>query len=220
MGELAVYIGEDGAARYRRVVVLWGAKMTGFGRFARVSVAAAGMLLCADCASTIYRPSDRSAAISTPDDAYFIVGVQPPNFRLRFLALKEGQTENSWDLAPTQLIERPADFGFILVQVHANDRIRITNVIELNSINVRGKIEYQPCGGAPMMAFTVAGETVTYVGSITYLSRNGGVVPSVSNDIEGARAYLKAAHPSLAGRLVQGKIGTVASTEKCGPPER
>ncbi|MEI9996062.1 MAG: hypothetical protein WDM91_15820 [Rhizomicrobium sp.] len=78
-------------------------------------------------------------------------------------------------------------------------------------------VAFAPCKtGAKALVFDAPPGTVVYITSVTFMRAEEGLVPSYSNNLEGARAFLKTHYPGLADKLAQGHYHLLTADHACG----
>lgn len=158
-----------------------------------------------------------TAAVESGDDAYFIIGVDPPNAKL---LIAEGDVANGVvtrhnggplsDQVP--FLGRP-DGGYIVARANrAGDTLAIWKLQFMDADGeMSGGQTYAPCNRGKSPVFNVPGGTVVYVGDVHFAIDRDHVFGQfntagvqTTHDLQAARAYLAEHYPALADRLVDG----------------
>lgn len=195
--------------------------------FATVAV----LLTIAPCANGTEAPK--------PGDTFFIIGISPPFTKVEVSdghldgeKFEQSRAVRMWGINAYWGV--PED-GFILVKGFGEPMYGITVIQFHGSAHSIGGTLYSPCedagpnglmesvlsvrGTAPggAMVFTPPAGKVTYVGSVSF-DRDKETLKataSYSNDLEGARNFLKTHHPELADRLEQGSYQIMTAEGSC-----
>lgn len=162
----------------------------------------------------------------TDKDAYFLLGITPEYTRVqiddgyvRDGAFHSGFAVKMWAVNTTFMGEPEDGFivgkskdgtllGISMVQPHASK----TDLLEPLTF---------PCEGHTL-TFTAQGGKVIYIASARYSVRTGSngagdrLEANFSNDLEGARSFLKTHYPNLADKLEQGTYA-LATPGNCDP---
>jgi hypothetical protein len=170
------------------------------------------LLLCVGWAGT----QGGARADSPGDDTYVLIGVDPNTVRIDIeeTTIADGAVVRYEHSFPPHLYG-PGDDGFILAKVKPGVDLAIT-ATHLSPIGLLPGPRFKPCNGT--IAFQAPAGSVAYLTSIAY--EYGGlsygwtgqqvhVQTHYTQDLEGARAYLKRNHPELADRLQQAPARSV-----------
>jgi len=153
------------------------------------------------------------------DVAWLIIGVQPANTRLE---VDEPYFKNgvAWGFHYSMDSYTPVD-GFIVVKAHPGAVYGIAASSRMAGKSIFG-MRYKPCGQVPKLE--AAAGKVVYFTSVDYHSEGGGSTgvgleffegATYSQDLEGARAFLKAHYPGLSDSLEQGPTEMLPIARKC-----
>jgi len=155
-------------------------------------------------------------ADSPADAAYVLIGVDPNTVRIDIeeTTIDDGAVVRYEHSFPPHLYG-PGDDGFILAKVKPGVDLAIA-ATHMSPIGLLPGPRFKPCDGT--VAFQAPAGSVAYVTSIAY--EYGGlsygwtgqqihVQTHYTQDLEGARAYLKRNHPDLADRLQQAPARSV-----------
>jgi hypothetical protein len=158
----------------------------------------------------------RAIADSHGDDTYVLFGVDPNTVRIDIeeATIEDGAVAHFDHSFPWHLYG-PADDGFILAKVKPGVQLAI-QATHLSPIGLLPGPRFKPCDGT--IAFQAPAGSVAYVTSVAY--DYGGVSygwtgqtihfqTHYTQDLEGARAYLKQHHPELADKLQQAAARSV-----------
>jgi hypothetical protein len=150
---------------------------------------------------------------------YFVLGIQPVTARMEIdePLLKSGSI---WSFRYNMSSYHPVD-GFIVVKGKPNTAYGIGASSLMLGKSVFGA-RYKPCGQVPL--FQAEAGKVVYVTTIAYRSEGvksyGPLIDmaesaSYSQDMDGAREFLKAHYPGLSDSLEQGKYEMMPVAHKC-----
>lgn len=170
--------------------------------FKQVLIAAACVvaLLCAGCSAPM---PDASAAVQAPDDAYFVLGVQPHNMMLQIdqAEIRDGQLVRFFDVLPLHEYGQ-AEGDFIVVKVKGGSTLALHSASMMAGHTIFG-LYFRPTINT--WAFQVPAGKVVYIGSVAFVSDAArGLKPVFSDDLDGARDYVAMHYPALAGKVEQG----------------
>lgn len=152
----------------------------------------------------------------SPDVAWLVIGVQPKTAQLE---IDEPRMHNGVVVSFHYRLDafRPVD-GFILVKAHPGTVYAVAASSLMAGSSIFG-VRYKPCGQVP--SFQAAGGKVVYFTTMTYRGE-GAHAPGIlveghdySQDMEGARAFMKAHYPGLADSLEQGQMEKLEMGSKC-----
>ena len=149
------------------------------------------------------------AAPPSAGDAYYVIGVAPEFTKV---AIPDGHVENGRFVASdaADLYNANTRFGFpvdgyILGKATGEPFAAITSVQLHSSATQLLSIPHMPCQeGLKTVVFQAQAGKVLYIANLRYLEISGTLVTAATNDIDGARAFLKAHYPRLASQLEQG----------------
>jgi hypothetical protein len=172
-------------------------------RFSKDVVAAAMALAVGACAQVGQLPA--TAAIEKPDDAYFVIGVQPETATILLVdgSVEGGQFERLDDVFGPLLVpfSGPPKDGYVVGKAQPGH-----NTLAISQIGLEQS--YAPCNGARTVVFDVAPGSIVYVTDVRYTPNPAGttmgqaaLIPAYHQDIDGARAYLRSHYPKLADKL-------------------
>ena len=182
------------------------------------------LVLIALAMATICGPvlaGDPSADVKpSPDVAWLVIGIQPVHARMEIDEpwMRKGVI---WNFHYNLTAYHPVD-GFILVKAKPGALYGVAASSLMWGKSIFG-VRYKPCGQVP--TFQAAGGKVVYFTSIAYRGAGvGGYGPfldmresaAYGQDLEGARAFLKAHYPGLADSVEQGSYEMMPMARRCG----
>lgn len=169
------------------------------------------------------------AAPPGPDEVYFVLGVEQDDalLEVRPVVVRDGALrEAKFSLASHKF---RAEGGYVVLKAHANELLAVESVSMMLGKTFLGS-RFEICGKTPV--FQSTGGKVVYVTSMDYESPRPslGYDPAVgsvqrttldthySQDLSGARAFLKARYPSLADTVEQGRFDMLSFHGQPGCP--
>ena len=166
-------------------------------------------------------PASAGKTIAPPgeDRAVFVIGVGPPKAEVSVSkgSVVDGVFHQATWTFPT-ISDTPQD-GFIVAEAPAGSTQAITTVRMKAEFFLQMEQRLVPCNGALTMVFDAPAGKVIYLASIAYVTAGEGIRPVYQQNIDGARAFLAAHYPQLAGRLESGHYDLrPAQTEACAKP--
>lgn len=171
------------------------------------------------CAGPALSDTPPSDAKPSPDVAWLVIGIQPATARMEIdePLIKNGHV---WSFRYNLNAYRPVD-GYIVVKARPGVLYGVGASSLMFGKSIFG-VRYKPCGQVP--TFQADAGKVVYVTTIAY--RSEGVTtygPAIdmaesatySQDLEGARAFLKAHYPGLSDSLEQGRYEMTPVAHEC-----
>lgn len=170
----------------------------------------AGALFAAGCGTVGGASPD--ASIASTDDAYFIIGVGPPDARL---LIARGDVANgvvtrhndAVSVEQVPFLGQPQG-GYVVAKANAAGETLAIWKLQLADGNT-----YAPCNRGKAPVFTVPGGSIVYVGDLHFAVDREHVFGQfntngvrATRDLEAARVYLAAHYPALAPKLVDGRF--------------
>lgn len=154
-----------------------------------------------------------------PDVAWLLIGIQPATARLEIdePRLKQGVV---WSFHYNLSSYSPVD-GFILVKAQPGTIYGVAASSLMKGKSIFG-VRYKPCGKVP--TFKAEAGKVAYITTIAYRSEgatfdglliNMAESATYSQDLEGARAFLKTHYPGLSDSLEQGAYEMTPVGHEC-----
>ncbi len=167
-------------------------------------VAAVTALAVASWVAPAFAETPKSDAKPSRDAAWFVIGIQPANARVE---VQEPWIKNGvvWSFHVNFKSYVPED-GFILVKGDPG---------KAYGVAAGAGLRYRPCGSVAL--FHADAGTVVYITSISFAGAGapGLEALSYSQDMEGARAFLKAHYPGLSDSLEPGRYQMAQHARVC-----
>lgn len=160
-----------------------------------------------------------SDAKPAPDVAWLVIGIQPDDTRVEIKEpiVRDGMIRNyQFGFNAPHAVD-----GFVVVKVKPGTPYGIASSRQMYGMLPAGPV-FQACGRAPV--FQADAGKVVYITSITYRNVGGSAIPrgirfdqtsTYSQDLEGARAFLKAHYPGLSDSVEQGGYEMVPIARRC-----
>lgn len=179
-----------------------------------------GLAICAVAMAPRWAFGEPPADVKpSPDVAWLVIGIQPATVRME---IDEPWVKNGeiFDFHYNLNAYHPVD-GYIIVKAQPDKPYGVAASSLMFGKSIFG-IRYKPCGQVP--TFHAGPGQVIYVTTINYHTAgaaNEGTYmnfaegASYSQNLEGARAFLKAHYPGLADSLQQGQYEMVPVARKC-----
>ncbi len=174
-------------------------------------------LLCglSGCATVTIGDVPSTAAMNSPNESYYVLGLRPAQTRAMIVegAVSNGEFEQRHVPLTPFVMNVPRD-GFLVGHSDSGRTLELQQVFD-ESGGV--PVAFAPCKtGAKALVFEAPPGTVVYITSVTLVRAGDGLAPVYSNDLEGARAFVKTHYPGLADKLEQGRYQLLTADNTCG----
>jgi hypothetical protein len=159
-----------------------------------------------------------------PNSVFFVIGVQPENTRLGIQEPKIDKSGLAGLFCCSLKAYRPTD-GFVIVQAKPDTVYGVASSSEMFGKSIFGYY-FEACELAT--TFQAGPGKVVYLTTITYQPSlvetasfvgvgpaNGWLSAAFTQDLEGARAFLKAHYPGLSDNLEQGQYRLTPMYRRC-----
>jgi hypothetical protein len=175
----------------------------------------------AACGMPAFAEAPTADAKPSADVAWLVIGIQPADARME---IDEPLVKNgvAWSFHYKLNAYHPTD-GFIVVKAEPGKAYGVAASSLMFGNSIFGK-RYKPCGQVPL--FQADAGKVVYITTITYRDEGAtmnrfGVInlaeaATYSQDLDGARAFLKIHYPGLSDSVEQGGYQMTPVARGCG----
>lgn len=165
-------------------------------------------------AACVTPPPAATASVQSDRDAYFVIGLAPPNARV---GITDGEIrDNAFHDVLVRMLPMPTyaqDQGYIVVKAEPGKPLGIGTVhLMAGDSSIFGQAFVPTC---QILVFTPQAGKVLYLADVFVARRGAGVLPQYRRDLEAARNHLRARYPQLADKLAQGDLRSMQYRNNC-----